>query len=235
MNGITFNGKHSFSDFNLIMNGKKISTPSKKKIKESVPFMNSVYDFSTVGSNGEITYNQRAIEVQFTLISTNKAMLHSKLTKVLEWLQGASQNKLIFDEIKDYYFLAEVEDNIEPIETSEVAEFTVNFICEPFKTGTSIEGTNQYWDTFNFETDYLQNTDFDVVESRNITIYNAGRNTSPMISTSTTGMSVTINGNTFDLFEGDNTDYMFKFKNGANTIIATGTGQIGFYFWKQVL
>ena len=34
MNGITFNNKHSFNDFNLILNSRKISTPSKKKIKE---------------------------------------------------------------------------------------------------------------------------------------------------------------------------------------------------------
>jgi len=234
MKGITFNFKHSFSDFNLILNDKKIGTPSKKKIKIDVPFMNGVYDFSTIGSNGEMTYNQRVIEVKLTLIAYSKAKLHSDLTKITEWLQDIGQSKLIFDDIKDYYFLAEIEEGIGILESNKIAEITIKFIAEPFKIGTSIEGTNQLWDTFNFETDYLQNTDFNIIGSENITIYNPGRSVSPMISASV-AMSVIINGDTFSLYQGDNVDYRFKFKSGSNTVVATGTGQIGFYFRKQVL
>lgn len=232
--GFSFNKKHNYNDFGLIMESKSIQSPSKKKIKMDVPFMNGSYDFSTVGSNGEITYTERNITMVLALPTLSKQRLHVLYSKVLEWLQGTGQNKIIFDDIPDYYFMGEVETSSAFEEVAVYGKLTVTFICEPFKTGTSIEGTNQLWDTFNFETDYLQITDFDVAGSKNITIYNLGRSVSPMISASV-AMSVTINGNTFSLSKGDNTDFMFKLKNGANTIVATGNGKIGFYFRKQVL
>ena len=232
--GFIFNNKHNYNDFGLIMESKSIQPPSKKKIKVDVPFMNGSYDFSTVGSNGELTYTERSIKLVLVLPTLSKQRLHTLYSEVLEWLQDTGQNKIIFDDIPDYYFMGEIEDSSSFEEIVVCGKLTVTFICEPFKIGTSIEGTNQLWDTFNFETDYLQNTDFDVVGSKNIIIYNTGRSTSPMISASV-AMSVTINGTTFSLYQGDNVDYRFKFKNGANTIVATGNGKIGFYFRKQVL
>lgn len=233
MNGITFNGKHSFTDFNLIMNSKKISTPSKKKIKVSVPFMNSTYDFSTIGSNGEITYNQRSIEIQFTLMSTSKAMLQSKLTKIAEWLQDVAQSQLIFDDIKDYYFMAELEDTLDLAEAFEVGEFTVKFIAEPFKTSTDYVG-NDIWDTFNFEEDIVQNSSFNVVSTSTVSIYNSGRLITPTIICNAP-MTVIIGGVTYNLITGDNKIYGLKLQNGYNAIIINGTGTISFLFKKVVI
>ncbi len=55
MYGISFNDKHSYRDFDItILNTRVIETPSKIKIKETVPFMNGSYDFSNLygGVNG---------------------------------------------------------------------------------------------------------------------------------------------------------------------------------------
>lgn len=228
MNGITFNGKHSYTDFNLIMNSKKIGTPSKKKIKDSVPGMHSVYDFSTVASNGEIIYNQRAIEVRFTLICSSKAQLHSQLTQITQWLQESPQNQLIFDDIKDYYFIAEIENTIEPAEKNSVAEFTVKFIAEPFKTSVDFVG-NDIWDTFNFETDYMQTLDFNVTSSLTVTIYNKGRLITPTININA-NMTIVIGGITYNLISGSNVIYGLKLQNGENIIVINGTGTISFVF-----
>ena len=38
--------------------GRNSALNAKKKIKETVPFMNGYYDFSTIGSNGEIMYEE---------------------------------------------------------------------------------------------------------------------------------------------------------------------------------
>ena len=56
LRGVTFNGKHN-NELCIVMHSKSIQSPPKKKIKETVPFMNGSYDFSTVGSNGEIMFS----------------------------------------------------------------------------------------------------------------------------------------------------------------------------------
>jgi predicted phage tail component-like protein len=233
MNGITFNGKHSYNDFNLIMNSKIINTPSKKKIKEGAPGMNSVYDFSTVASSGEIVYNQRAIVVNFTLICDSKSQLHSQLNKITEWIQDIGQSQLIFDDIKDYYFMAELEDSISIVEEDDTVEITINFVAEPFKTGIDTVN-NILWDTFNFEEDYLQDTEFDVFGTRIATIYNPGRLVMPIINCSA-NMSIVKDDITYNLVTGDNNIYGLKLKNGANNIVVNGTGHIKFIFRKVSL
>jgi len=230
LKGIKFNGKHSFTDFNLILNSKEIGTASKKKIKVSVPFMNSTYDFSTLGSNGEATYTQRGIDVKFTIVSYSKAKLHTEITKIKAWLQDISQQQLIFDDIKDYYFLAEAEDGIEILESNNIAEITVKFIAEPFKTSVDYVGAD-IWDTFNFEEDIIQTNTFDVVTTDTVNLYNYGRLIAPTINCNAS-MNVIVGGITYNLVTGDNKIYGLKLLNGYNTIVINGTGNIKFLYRK---
>lgn len=233
MKGITFNDKHSYMDFGLYIVAKSISPPSKKKIKVDIPFMNSKYDFSTVGSNGEIVYNHREITINFFYEALNRQQLYVKYSSILEWLQDVGQSKLIFDDIPDYYFLAEIE------ETSTFEEFvnhgylTVVFVCEPFKYGINEEGDN-IWDTFNFETDYLQDTEFYVSGTKTVTIYNPGRLVMPIINADN-NMSIEYNSKTYSISKGDNKLYGLRLSKGANKINIKGTGYIKFKFRKQVL
>lgn len=232
MYGLTFNNEHSYTKYGLVVVSKKISTPSKKKITLDVPYMNSCYDFSTIGSNGEIVYNKRNIEVDFALLSSNKKELQTMITKAIEWLQDSSSSKLIFDDMPDYYFMAELEEEIEITSSTVIGEFTVKFIAEPFKTGVSVEGTEKAWDTFNFEEDYLQESVYTVSGSKTITIYNTGRLVMPTINCSA-AMTATFNGKTYTLYARDNDIYNFKLANGANSITVNGTGTIKF-IWRKV-
>jgi len=231
--GLNFNGKHSYDDYKLYLESKSIQSPGKKKIKLDVPFMNSFYDFSTIGSNGEIIYTERSIIVILVLPTKNKKQLYFLYSKVLEWLVDVRQSKLIFDDIKDYYFLAEVEgvSSFEEIFTS--GKLTVTFTCEPFKVGVDY-ATNSLWDTFNFLEDYLQDSDYDVVTSKSITLYNPGRLVMPTITCSAS-MSITVNTVVYNLVIGDNKLYGLKLNTGANNITINGNGHIKFLFRKEVL
>jgi len=228
MIGITFNNKHSSDDFNLILNSKELSTPSKKKIKSGVPGMNSLYDFSTVASGGEIVYNQRSLKYNFTLICNSKAQLHAQLSEIFEWAQDTPQSQLIDDTIKDYYFMAEIEDSIVIKEKNNIAEITFNFIAEPFKTSLTLEG-GDIWDTFNFETDVFQDVAYDIVGSKTITIINTGRLISPVINV-TSPMTITINSKTFNLVTGNNSLYGLKLLSGSNSLHVVGNGSINFIY-----
>ena len=231
MIGITFNNKHSFKDFNLILNSKELSTPSKKKIKSGVPGMNSLYDFSTVASGGEIVYNQRSLKYNFTLICNSKAQLHAQLSEIFEWAQDTPQSQLIDDTIKDYYFMAEIEDSIVIKEKNNIAEITFNFIAEPFKTSLTLEGSD-IWDLFNFEVDVAQDVGFNVVATLAVNIINTGRLISPLINV-TSPMTIILRTVTYNLIVGDNNLYGLKLLNGDNNMVVNGTGAINF-IWRKI-
>ncbi|MDP4143176.1 MAG: phage tail family protein [Bacillota bacterium] len=230
---VTFNDKKETDIPGLFLKDRKILAPTKQKIKVNVPFMNSAYDMSTVGSGGEIVYSQRPIECKFGIKASSKTELQVRYEQFLAWIYDVGQSKLIFDDLANVYFLAEVEKEPTWQETYLYGESTVTFVAEPFKYGIDLEG-NKLWDTFSFEFDYLQDTEFDVSGSKTVTIYNPGRTIVPNINVSSF-MTATIGNYTSNLSIGDNTDYLFKLKNGANIIEINGTGHIKFVFRKEVL
>ena len=61
--GIIKNNKHSYNDFGLKILSRELNPPSKKKIKETLPFMNGSYDFSLLC--GENVYEERTIKYVF--------------------------------------------------------------------------------------------------------------------------------------------------------------------------
>lgn len=230
--GFLFADNHSYGEFGVWLQSKSIQPPSKKKIKESVPFMDGSYDFSTVGSNGEATYTERTITVVLGLPTRKKNKLHVLYSQLLEWL-SADQNELIFDDIPDYYFMAEVESASTFEETRLFEKLTVTFTAEPFKIGVDYAAGNR-WDTFNFEEDYLQDSSYDVVGSKTIILYNPGRPVTPVINCSV-NMTVTVNGTVYNMLAGDNSPYGLKIQPGGNNIGVVGNGSIDILFRKQVL
>ena len=231
---LIFNGKKSYTDFIIELESFSIQPASKKKIKTSAPFMNGSYDFSTVGSSGQIIYGERIIKASFNLKEKNRSLLYMKYSKVLEWLLGTGQSKLIFTDMPDYYFMAEVENapNFEEV-IKRGGKLEVEFIAQPFKFGVNFEGSD-IWDTFNFEEDVMQDVEFDVVTTETVNIYNPGRLVMPIISCSA-AMSITFNSKTYNLVVGDNRFYDLKLLNGENSIVINGTGHISFIFRKVSL
>lgn len=231
---ITYNGKNSRTDFGLGIESFAIHAPSKKKIKESVPFMNSVYDFSTIGSNGENVYTQRTIDVNLYVPEKNRSKLYVKYAQVMDWLLEAGQSELVFNDMCDIYFLAEVEDAPSWEEFARrLGYMTIVFIAEPFRYGINLEGSD-IWDTFNFETDYAWPTEFDVNGDTMITIYNPGRPIIPTIHVDA-NMACMNNNNAIALVAGDNIDRSFKLANGRNDIEVIGNGHIKFIFRKEII
>ncbi|MCM8900622.1 phage tail family protein [Caldicoprobacter algeriensis] len=234
MTQIIFADKKSYDDFGLVIESFNIQPPSKKKIKQSVPFMNGSYDFSMVGSNGEIVYTERTIKVNFWFSEINRGLLYNKYSQALEWLLGAGQSELIFTDMPDTYFLAEVEEAPDFGEVvARLGRFQITFIAEPFRYGVDYEG-QKLWDPFNFETDYMQDTEFDVIGSETVTIYNPGRPVIPTINVNA-AMFATLNNYTVALQQGDNIDRNFMLLPGANVIDIIGTGHIKFLFRKVLL
>lgn len=232
LRGFSFNNKHNH-DMKVIMHNKSIQHPAKKKIKESVPFMNGSYDFSTVGSNGEITYDTRTITIVIGIPMSTKDNLQTAYSKILMWLVDVGKSRLIFDDSKDYFYLAEVESVSTFEEVQSFGKLTATFVADPFKTSINNVG-DDIWDTFNFEEDVVQNLDIDVVGSEFISVYNAGRSILPNIVVSA-DMTLNLNDINYNLVTGDNMFYNLKLLNGENAIVINGTGNIKIIFKKKAL
>lgn len=234
MTQVIFNDKYNWDDMGIKIESISLQPPSKKKIKATVPFMHSSYDFSTVGSNGEIVFTERLINIRFLFIERNLYALYSKYSQILEWLLGVGQSQLVFTDVIDTYYLAEAEEapSFEEV-VSKIGRMDVKFIAEPFRYGVNLEGSD-IWDTFNFETDYAQITEFDVTDSKTVTLYNPGRPVSPTINVDAP-MVAMVNNYTISLQQGDNVDRNFILQPGANIVDIIGTGHIEFLFRKVLL
>lgn len=229
--GFSFDGIHS-DDMDVVLENYSISTPEKRKITETVPFMNGSYDFSTA-LTGEITYNNREIKITIGFLANDKYELERHYSKVAEWLIDRPRSKLIFDRILDYYFIAEVVNATSMEKVREYGKMEITFTCDPFRYSCAYVGEIE-WDTFNFEEDYLETCVFDINGETKCSIHNPGRSVRPVI-VSTASMSMLYNGTEYTLGRGDNNLYGFYLNSGQNEMIFKGKGTILIRFRKEVL
>lgn len=230
LKGFSFNGIHN-DEMKVVMNSRIIQSPAKKKIKDSVPFMNGSYDFSTVGSNGEIVYSERQIVINIGIPAESNEELQLVYSNLLNWLVDTGKHQLIFDDLDDYYFLGEVESATKLSEVMEYGSFEVTITADPFKVSKEYVGSD-IWDTFNFEEDYAQTNTYAISGSKSITMTNPGRSVRPLINC-TAAMTLVKDGKTYNLAKGDNNIYGLDFKKGTNTMTVSGTGTIKILFRKE--
>ena len=231
MKGIRKGSKHSYNDFGLTIKSKSIGVPSKNKIKETIPFMNGSYDFSTL--YGSQTYSERTLKYVFNVVGKNKIKMNTLRTQVLDWLHEGSKQPIYDDDFPGYYFLAECED-ADFDEDGRFGSLTVEFSAYPFLIRTEHEGSI-YWDNFNFDLDILQETKFNIEGNKDIKIYNNGAiNIVPTIMCSE-DMQIIKDNITYNIKAGLNKSYVFELEKGENAMKIIGNGTIEFEFRKEVL
>lgn len=236
--GFTFNNKHSLNDLGVILEYKHILPPAKKKLKLEAPYMNGVYDFSTVGSGGEQVFQQRTIDVKLDLIAKDKTkeQLQKLYSKVCEWLLNCPKSQLIFDDDTGFYYLAEVESVSSFEETWYWGFMSLTFTCDPFKYGSTLYGDNLLWDNIDFDLpDYIQQSSFTVSGTQTINLYVPwGHSYTPVVLCNA-NMQCTLNNYTANFTPTSNIDYGFRLLQGNNNITINGTGNIEFQFRKEAI
>lgn len=231
MRGIIFNGKKSIEDFDLYVQSLDISPPSKRQIRASVPFLSGSYNFSML--YGENTFEDRQLTYCFDVIGNDSTHLNALKIEIYNWLMGVGECELRDTSIPGYYFLAECIDITED-DVDDYSLLQVTFNAYPFKIKEEYEGDN-LWDTFCFETDYLQSRSFDVNGSTKIELVNPSIISSiPLIITSAE-MEITVQGVTYSLEAGENKINSLKLSPGVNTLIVNGVGNIEIKFKREVL
>ena len=233
MYGITFNGRHSFNDMGYkILSNREIKSPSKIKVKKSVPYMNGSYDFSNLyGGN---CFTDRVLEYTFLLKATSNKNLEAVRMDCENWLMGTNeQTKLIDDNMNLYYYLAECE-NIEFEDMGLVGKLTATFNAYPFRLYGWVEG-NDLWDRFNFELDVSQEVKFNIEGTKDIVLYNQGATHVKPIIIASSDMEIVKDDITYSIEKGTTNDWQFVLGVGENHLTVKGTGTIEFKFRKEVI
>lgn len=200
--GLTFNGKHSFQDFGLVMFSKdRPLLPEPKIITEDAPGIDGELDYSSVNPDGETKYKDRPLEIEFTLKEPDPRYLRIKAREIAAWL-ACGEKQLVFDDEPDKFWLARVANRLD-LENQIVSlkRFTIQFKCRPFA----------YWgqttDNLILDSDILLDSDirldeeysFSITGVTTVEVNNVGtRDTKPVIEVTGqfTTLAITVNGKT---------------------------------------
>lgn len=217
---IRIDDKYSLDDFFFSMRERKIGEPTKKSIKETVPFSNKTYDFSNI--NGELYWNERSLEYVFECIMPTPEEIEVAKVAFSNWLMLIQEANLYDPFIEDYHFVATFED-ISYEDEVEKTTATVKFSAYPFKIANKKTSAG-----------------FTVNAGEEITVVvanNSGRKLPPTIY-SDFGASLKLNDVIFGIPAGETTDSAFNLEVGRNIITITNNSDVGgaisFSFFEEV-
>lgn len=225
MKGISFNDKHSYRDFGMILTSKEIGIPSIKENKVSVNGMDGVVDLSE-SLTGYVNYENRKLSFTFTVIDRKELWLNI-LSSVSMQLHGKTM-KVVFDDDKDFFYQGRV--LVNKFKSNKAhSEIVIDVDAEPFKYRRE-QSTGQWlWDSFNFRTGIAQITSYVVEETLDVAIVNTRANVCPEF-VSTAQMEIIFDGETYTMQAGTKKFYDIVFTEGFNNITFRGTGAVDVVF-----
>ena len=143
--GIIINGKHSYRDYDLQINARKIDLPPKNSIKKTIPFMNGAYDFTKL--YGAVTWGERQISYTFDIVGNTIEEMDAERTRIVNIYCNMHDVDIYDDTIPDYHFHGSFSSATQN-EDAEKTELTIVFLCYPFmisNTATAYTSSRFLW------------------------------------------------------------------------------------------
>lgn len=209
--GISINGRHSFRDYGLCIKEKKIGLPGKRIIRDSVPYMNGSYDFTTLG--GAATWEDREISYTFDILADNEQAMNRQRDSIINWLMNIHDADIFDDAMPDWHFHGSYSGG-DISDEEELSEFTASFICHPFRIAET-------------ETAIRLKTGESVIEY-------GGQAVAAFISGSANG-SITFNGITQSFLANTRTELSALLEHGTNTITLTTSGNVTLFYTEEII
>lgn len=211
--------KHSYDDYEASVKERTINAPTKKKIKETVPFSNTTYDFSAI--NGEIYWDERSLEYVFEITANTPEELEDKKQAFLAWVMNVAGESLEDPFIPDYHFVATFDDV--GIDDSEIEKTTigVTFSAYPYMIANAAR---------------LYDVRLSAGEAVDIVAENKSSHRLTPTFASDVAFTVTKDGIVFSVPSGETKDDSFKLDVGYNalTLQATENGTVTIFFYEEV-
>ena len=122
----------SHDDFGASVKERETPPPKKKTIKETLPFSNATYDFSSI--NGETYWEERELSYVFEIIATTPEELEEKKTAFANWVMNVANEEIHDPYIDGYHFLGTFDSmDYDDEESADKSTITVNFTAYPYK------------------------------------------------------------------------------------------------------
>lgn len=233
--GITFNGHHS-TDFGVDVGaGKVVGFPTRNVMEVAPLNSNSVIDLSNAYGP---SFGERTISIPFVIVDHSawtKNSMYRQWTRLVNWLMQPQVKVPLRDDIMpDYHYLAKVKTAPEFQELQLYGTMTVVFTCYPFR----IRDHPDYDDDFDYfieHEDYLaQEVHYKVGGFDKGNLINIGVSEVPITVTASDAATLTVNGNSFTLSAGDNTNLDMVLAPGDNALTLTGkAGTTADFSWHQ--
>lgn len=226
MNTVTIGTTHMYNDYGLITISRKISPPSPKIIAIDIPGADGQIDL-TDALTGEVKFHNRKIEMAFEKIG-GSSISYSTYRQISNKFHG-QLNKITFSDMPGYYFCGRVAvDDFEAGVSS--GQLKMSCDAQPYALEL-IDSTEPWvWDTFNFDTDTIRGyKDLQVDGTRTVEVYGSRKTVSPEFIVSAP-MTVTFEGNVYNLAVGSNRLVNIAVVDGVNKMTFTGTGTVTIKF-----
>lgn len=198
----------SVDDFDASVASRKIGQPTKKTIKETVPFSNKTYDFSAI--NGELYWNERELEYVFEIDANTPQELEEKKTAFSDWVMNVLSEKIVDPYIQDYHFVGTFAD-ISPEDDESMLKSTiaVKFNAYPYKIANNPTTCQE---------------SIDAGASKSISVVNnSSHRMNPTITTDET-LEIVFGNTTYTLSAGTYKSGSFMLAVGVNTFEVKNTG-----------
>lgn len=230
--GFKFDGKHT-KEFGMSLKSRSAPTPEEKSITEEVPFMQGIYDFSTI--LGERFYRNRTLSYVFEVYERNYDHRKVDETVLKNWLMKPGYIPLYDDHDPGYYYQAKCT-SVEIEDDHKAGRLIVNvsFDAYPFMISILPEG-HDIWDEFNFELDVSQLVEYTVNGSREINLLNVGSCSVVPTITASSPMEIIKENTTYQVPSGESKSELFRLKIGENPMTVNGNGTIKFTFYKELM
>lgn len=235
-------GKHHTEDFGLMCTEKVVGFPKKQKITVKPPFSNQVIDFSNIYGNQ--IFEERPLTYKFVYEGFaggddgTRNKLYHVWTRVVNWLMSFNTKTRLYDDaMKEYYYLADVQEEPSFDELYYEGTLTVTFTAYPFRIYELEEGSD-IWDDFDFELDIAQVVKHEVSGTTQIVLYNVGTNAiSPSIKLKKKSeiFILTYKDRTYFLEDGITDNPRILLNPGRNVFLTNGEGTIEFIFYKELI
>lgn len=211
MIGISFNDKHSYVDFKMILKSKSISLPSAKTSVVNIPGSDGYIDLTASLTNGMLMYDDRKLKFNFCMPKTD---WNIQRDNIQNYFQGQAF-KIILDSDPDYFYDGRC--NISGIKEEKLwVNIEIECIAQPYK--------------YNVE---VTQVDIDVNEETTASISCDIKNSLPIITSNSNNdeqISLEYNNTSYYLNNGDNQIADIILQKGDNTLVFNGSGTVSVKF-----
>lgn len=221
---ITFGTKNTWDDWHLIPTSRPVfNPPSVKTNLIEIPGGDGALDLTTALA-GRPLYKNRTGSFEFYVDNDFRdwTVLYSE---IMFYLHGQKMRAVLEDD-PSYYYEGRFAINAWKSD-KERSSLVIDYDVNPYKK--DILGTDKewIWDTFNFETGIIRYyKDLPVSGSLSVTVIVDMMPVLPTITTSAAGMTVTFDGETYNLAKGVNHVPEIVLPQGSNVLVFTGLGTV---------